>query len=196
MMRAFLAVDITREVLSRIGELVEELRPRLSGARWVANANLHLTVRFLGESDAQVLEGVSKEIDLVTKRFETFALHFRGVGFYPSPRRPRVLWVGVSEPPGRLGELHRAMEQVVRRFGFESEKRGFLPHLTLARFRSARQDRRFIDVVHEFEERDFGASAVQDVTLYRSILKPKGAEYHVVRRFPLQEKRGCGRGRD
>jgi 2'-5' RNA ligase len=188
LMRAFIAVDLAVDVVSAIEALVRKIEGQVRGARWVAPKNLHLTLRFIGESDDQTLSALSETVASTVREFQSFALGFRGIGFFPSVKRPRVLWVGIDQPPKVLLELQRTLEASARKHGFEPEHRDFSPHLTIARFRKPQSDPRFVELARELGEHVFGVSLVEDVVLYRSILRPSGAEYHVIRRFPLQKQ--------
>lgn len=186
-MRAFVAVGISRKVVSSLERLVESERNRFPRARWVQTANLHLTLRFLGETSEQVLSGMATDLSASLARFPHFTLDCRGVGFFPSSRRPRVFWVGVFNPPAALVQIHEEIESIARRHGFEAETRKFSPHLTLARFREPRFDPRFAEIEKELEEHQFGASRIREVAMYKSILRPQGAEHQVLHKFLLSE---------
>jgi 2'-5' RNA ligase len=188
-MRAFVAVDLVTDVVSEIEALVQRIQGRVRGAKWVAPANLHLTLRFLGEADEQTLSVLSETAASVCRECPSFELEFRGIGFFPSAKRPRILWIGIHQPPEVLLGLQRELEASVTKHGFEPERRDFSPHLTIARFRKPQSDPRFAELARELGEHLFGTSPVKEVVLYRSILKPSGAEYHPLRRFPLKGER-------
>jgi 2'-5' RNA ligase len=185
-MRAFVAVDLVADVVSEIEALVQQIKGRVPGAKWVAPKNLHLTLRFLGEADEQTLSALSETVASVVRECQPFELEFRGIGFFPSAKRPRILWIGINKPPEVLLELQRELEAATTRHGFEPERRDFSPHLTVARFRKPQSDPKFVELTRELGEHLFGISPVGEVVLYRSILKPSGAEYQVLRRFPLK----------
>jgi 2'-5' RNA ligase len=185
-MRAFIAVNIAADVLSEIDKVVERLAKQVRGARWVAPHRRHLTLRFLGETDETVLSALSETIDTACRKYPPFTLEVRGIGFFPSAKRPRILWAGAVRPPHVLGQMQNELEEAARLHGFEPERRRFSPHLTLARFRRPRYDPALIELAGELDEHAFGVSPVEETVLYQSILKPQGAEYKVLRRFPLQ----------
>ncbi len=184
-MRAFIAVDISDDVLSEIENLAAEWRSRLRGARWVRAKNLHLTLRFLGETSEGTLGKLSDTMAAIAGGSSPFELNFDGVGYFPSARRPKVFWIGVTHPPRTLLELQGQIEAASFKHGFEPEKRRFSPHLTLARFRGAQPDPNYELLVREYEKHSFGSSKVEEVILYQSELKPEGAEYTVLKRFKL-----------
>jgi 2'-5' RNA ligase len=185
-MRAFIAVDLAAGVVSEIEALVQQIEGRVRGARWVAPQNLHLTLRFLGETDEPALSTLSETVASTVRECQQFALEFRGIGFFPSAKKPRVLWVGIDKPPEVLLKLQRELESAARRHGFEPERRDFSPHLTLARFRKPQSGPRFVELARDLSEHPFGISSVEEVVLYRSVLKPGGPQYHVLQRFPLK----------
>jgi 2'-5' RNA ligase len=184
-MRAFIAVEISEEVRDAVRLLVSELRKFVQGARWIPPENLHMTLRFLGEADEKRLREMSIELEATAARFAPFRLELRGLTPLPN-RRPRVLCVAVSNPPDEIQGLHEQIEGVVRKHGFPPEERGFKPHLTFARFRKPEKELRLME--SGFEDRVVGAFRVDDVVLFRSTLKPSGAVYDAMARFPLANK--------
>jgi 2'-5' RNA ligase len=185
-MRAFIAVDLATDVVSEIESLVQQIKGRVRGARWVVPKNLHLTLRFFGETDEQALSALSETVAAAARNHQPFALEFRGIGFFPSAKRPRVLWIGIDKPPEVLLVLQREFEAAARSHGFEPERRPFAPHLTLARFRKPQSDPRLAELARELGEHPLGSSSIEEVVLYQSILKPSGAEHQALRRFPLK----------
>lgn len=145
----------------------------IEGARWVAAANLHLTLRFIGEVDEDVAEDLAAALEAIT--IEPFELTIKGLGTFGHP--PHALWAGVQdEPQGALATLAAHVESTVVRAGLEPEHRKFNPHITLARFRKVNEARiaRFLQ--------DGGGLAlepftVSGFTLFQSHLRPEGAEY-------------------
>lgn len=188
-MRAFIAIDISPDMVSTLEQLVEKEKTRLPRARWVRPANLHLTLRFLGETSESVLMDLGKNLQNAMASYPPMTLEFRGVGFFPSQRRPRVLWVGIPHPPDALARVQMDIESAAQLQGFVPETRKFAPHLTLARFREPRPHKRFAELAEELGDHDFGTSRVDEIVLYQSILRPQGAEYQALQKFALSEAR-------
>ena len=186
-MRAFIAVEISEEVRDAVRLLlVSELRKSIKGVRWIPAENLHLTLRCLGDADEKCLREMCLELEATVSRFASFRLHFRGLAVLPSPRRPRVLCVTVTDPPQDIHGLFEQIEGVARKHGFPPEGRRFKPHLTFARFRKPEKE---LGLVRSgFEDRVLGVVRVEDVVLFRSTLKPRGAVYDAMARFPLAKK--------
>lgn len=148
MIRTFLAVDLTEELRTQLGVLQQDLKRRLTHdltqdirIAWVSPASMHLTVKFLGETDERLIEPMRAALAPVAARYLPMALPLDRLGVFPGLQQPRVLWVGPSpeweesDDAGRLTEFRRAVEDCCRPFGFEAEGRSWNPHFTLARIK-------------------------------------------------------------
>lgn len=182
-MRAFLAIDVDSEVRERVTELVRELRPVLDRGRFVSKENLHLTLRFLGETTKDKVDAIASRLSQSTAAVSELVIGFRGLGVFPNPRRARVLWVGTTAPPNELFALQSTIEKEARKLGFEPEPGAFHPHLTVARFRHPPTD--VATLLKAAETRDFGLTTVKAVVLHESVTSADGASYRVLATFPL-----------
>lgn len=187
-MRLFIAVEIDRavreaavDIADRVRRCIEAGGRRLApaGATWVKADNLHLTLRFLGEVDDALAEGVREAI-AAPFGGEPFDLELAGLGLFPPSGRPRVLWIGATEGGPRLVQLAGEVESRMEALGFEREARPFRGHLTLARFREPAA----VEVRREAETENAtaGRSKVHEVVLFQSRLSPKGPTYTALAR--------------
>lgn len=174
-MRLFVALDIPEDVRSSLAALAAKLRIACQNARWARIEGLHVTLKFIGETSAEKAERIETALAAIPSR-APISVNFRGLGFFPNERRPRVLWAGI-ESNLELAELAAAIEIALHPLGFAREERAFTPHLTLARFDAARG----LDALHAAIEKagpfEFGGTAAKEFHLYQSVLKPGGAEY-------------------
>jgi 2'-5' RNA ligase len=173
--RLFVALDIPEPVRAAIGALVERLRPVCRAAQWARINNAHITLKFIGEASQEKLE----EIKTALAHIHIAApidLIFRGAGFFPAERRPRVLWAGI-EAGAELTGLVEAVETTLEPLGIAREQRAFLPHLTLARFESPRGLRGLQEAIAAAGPLEFGHTMAIEFHLYQSVLKQGGAEY-------------------
>jgi 2'-5' RNA ligase len=131
--RLFIALNLPAEVRSRIAtDVLKPLRAQLPGVRWVREETLHVTLLFLGkrsEAEAHQAQGVVREVAAARKPVE---VSLSGLGAFPSPARPRVVWLGLVDP-APVQELHRALERERARLGLPLESCAFYPHVTLGR---------------------------------------------------------------
>lgn len=182
LIRAFVAVDLPEELRIRLGELIDRLSARIGRGtvRWVRPQGIHLTLKFLGDVGAARTEEIAGAVRSVTERHRPFQVEVGGVGCFPGPGRPRVLWVGVKEPAGALAKLQGEVEAGLAALGFPREDRPFSPHLTLARVRreaSPVEAAKAGAFVAGLPSEILGEVEVGRVTLFRSELRPAGPVY-------------------
>ena len=181
--RLFVALQIPPAVRENLGEFLATLRAISSQPRWVRTENLHITLKFIGEVQAVKLGDIRAALSAVHSD-RAVTLDFRGVGFFPDGKRPRVFWAGIqaSANLARLaGDIDRALEQL----GVPPEKRPFSPHLTLARFEPPRLPENLRAAILENTKREFGPVVSKEFHLIESKLKPGGAEYTTLETFPF-----------
>lgn len=184
--RIFTAVNLSVASLRRVAELQQRLHqqsgPELSVA-WVPPANLHLTMKFYGNLAPEQVEAVRDAAHKAASQVKPFGIAARGLGVFPDPERPRVLWVGLAEGTSALGELARLVEDASFELGFPRDPRPFRPHMTIARIRGGNAG--VADWLAEHGEDDFLASTVEELVVYESRLRRSGAEYIAHARLPL-----------
>jgi 2'-5' RNA ligase len=174
-MRLFVALDIPEDVRSSLAALVANLHPACRAARWVRMEGIHITLKFIGETPAEKLDSIKTALASVPQR-EPIALKFRGLGFFPDARRPRVLWAGIESGAG-LAALATEVEASLAVLGIAPEKREFSPHLTLARFDAPRGLDDLRAAIDKGGALEFGGVLAREFHLYESVLKPGAAEY-------------------
>lgn len=180
-MRLFVAVDIPEDVRAAIESLVVKLRRADREAPWVRIEGLHVTLKFIGETPPENAEKIQSALRAVPVP-APFEMRFRGLGFFPDERRPRVLWAGIQAAP-TLAALAEAVESVLAPMGIPREGRAFAPHLTLARFGSPRGLQELRAAIESAGALEFGVATVTEFHLYESVLKRGGAEYTRVATF-------------
>lgn len=185
-MRTFIAIDLDASLKKTLAAFVNEVEPLARNIRWVGAKGMHLTLKFLGEISDEEASGISAALEEIARRHKPFPLVLRGTGAFPAGRRsPRVFWVGVDPVPG-LVSLQEEIERTMEKRGYEREKRSYHPHLTLGRVKfPAPLDRLAV----EFErnrDRVFGEMEVGGFVFFRSILRPSGAEYTVLKEVGLR----------
>jgi 2'-5' RNA ligase len=176
--RAFIAIDLDREIKSAIDTLVRGLKATRADVRWVGVGGMHLTLKFLGpieESRALRIRGI---MDDVGRRHPPLPLRLEGTGAFPAGRDPRVLWAGVAAEPGLLA-LQDDLDAALEAEGFEREKRAFTPHLTLGRVKGPDGLARAMAELDKHRGDVFGAMTVRTLALFESLLRPEGAEYRI-----------------
>ncbi|HXQ48576.1 MAG TPA: RNA 2',3'-cyclic phosphodiesterase [Thermoplasmata archaeon] len=145
----------------------------------------HLTLRFLGEVDAPTVARVSEALAGVAARFAPFELTLAGVGAFPDPARPRVVYVDVAEGRSEVVRLAADVQAAFSAVGIPPEDRPFVPHVTVLRVRSSRDRDRAHRLFEELGGRTIASTTVRELLLKESDLRPEGAVHHVVGRWTL-----------
>jgi len=185
--RSFIAVEIPDAVRQKLREFLRELRDTGADVKWVRPEGMHLTLKFLGAVERDLLEKVSLSLGPVVEKFDPFVLKAEGAGCFPSLRNPRVVWAGLTDPEGAVVKLQREIETTTAGLGFPSEERSFKPHLTLGRVRSPKGKNSLTQTVERQINLGFGSFRVERVILFRSDLRPEGAVYTRLKEFYLKQ---------
>ena len=184
--RAFIAVDIEEpSVVSQLVQIRDAFVATGAPMKPVEDHNMHITLRFLGSIPLSLVDEIERVIAASAPR--RVVLKLRGVGAFPRPLRPRVIWVGVSEGAGELERLYREIEKGLRRLGFRPEREQFVPHVTLARLKGSRNLERVVKLLREMEDVEVGEIVLESVRLKQSILTPRGPIYRTLREVRATE---------
>jgi 2'-5' RNA ligase len=185
-LRLFWAVALPGAVRDSLGAVQSVFKVLSLDAKWVETQNLHITVRFLGDTDEKLPPELLAAAAALLADMRPFTVSLRGVGVFPSVSKPRVLWVGMSgfEP---LLTMHRRVEKASASLGFPPEGRSFSPHVTIGRFRSAANAAALAKQIETMNGRNFGTVTVEGLNLYASRLQPGGAVYTSLGRVTFRQ---------
>jgi 2'-5' RNA ligase len=179
-LRLFVAFDIPEDVRSAVERAVMPIRERYPKARWVPMQNQHVTVKFLGSTWPRLVDAVTRAVGDVAAAAVPVDTSVVELGAFPSPRRARVLWVGLEDPDGLLARIAAGLDEALAT-DFPPETRAFTPHLTVARF----------EPPVALEEPGGGLEVrgrpfrVEELVLYRSHLRRPAPVYEALAAFPL-----------
>ena len=180
MIRSFIAFDIDDEqTLRNITKVQNVLRETGADLKLVKPENIHVTMKFLGNSPKTIVDGIHGEMKKIA--FTPFKIEIKGLGAFPNLRRIRVIWTGIREGARDLREIYNQLEFNLRALGFEPDKKGFSPHLTIARVRTGRNKDSLIRCIEQLADQEFGVIEAKCLRLKRSVLTPKGPIYSILR---------------
>ena len=195
-MRLFIALDIDDAIRSRISRFLDGVRGFTPDARWARPESLHVTLKFIGEEPEEDAEKIKQALETISA--DTFEMNFRGYGFFPSPRAPRVFWGGIEAGPG-LPSLAAMVDERLSSLDIPKEQHAFTPHLTLARGggrsgsprqqkgdRPNRSFQRLQEKLEALPVPEFGTMTAREFFLYQSRLSPGGSKYTKLAEFSLR----------
>jgi len=186
-MRSFIAINLEDSLRNEIDRATSGLRSGNWDVKWVSPANLHITLKFLGEIPEDTITELKETLLSVASHHESFALKLKGVGIFPDKRRPRVIWIDLLESD-RLIKLQEQVDNNLLTVGFKREDRPFSAHLTIGRIRSSGGKESLLEAVETLKDKDFGNIEVNKVSLMKSDLKPGGAQYSTMAEFHLKRR--------
>lgn len=183
-MRLFIALDIPGRIRAHMQEYMERARNLAPEARWARPEGLHVTLKFIGHVSDPKVEEI--KTGLAAVKSLPFSVKFESVGFFPSPKSPRVFWIGV-EGGAALSQLAASIDNATQRLGIAREERDYSPHLTLARAGSGPGTLRPLASLLESEAPPhFGTMTAREFFLYQSQPQRGGSKYTKLQRFGLE----------
>ena len=192
MMRCFVAVELEHALRRPLTRLLREQLPRTRDVRWCTEQQLHVTLKFLGEVSDSQLSAVCDAVTAAADFVEPFSLRLTGLGCFPSPRNPRVLWCGVEDQARGCARWVDLADPLFEDLGFPRETRQFHAHITLGRSKSPAGSDVMRRVLEDVPSPATPAMTVEEVVLFESRLAPGGAQY--TPRFNARLGRQSARG--
>ncbi|MFO7953053.1 MAG: RNA 2',3'-cyclic phosphodiesterase [Bacillota bacterium] len=174
-MRLFIALELSGEQKDEVISLQDKLKSYLDGVRWVKPAGMHLTLKFLGDTEPQKVEQVKEAMDNAVLDLESFEVSYGRGGIFPSPAKAKVIWLGLNDGEDNVIKLAQKVERALQDYGFAPDKREFTPHLTIGRIKKRIPKNiieQFIDQEKTFQTAKF---KIEEVVLFESQLTPQGA---------------------
>jgi len=193
-MRIFIAVDIDDVIRERLRLFMEGVRGFAVDARWVRSESLHVTLKFIGNKSAEEVQEIKQTLTRIPAG--ATELSFRGYGFFPTAKAPRVFWVGVEAGP-QLAALAKSVDEATAALGVPREEHAFRPHLTLARrggfgvpgWRKGDAPNQSFQRLQErlaaMPAPEFGTMTAREFFLYESQLGRGGSRYTKIGQFGL-----------
>ena len=191
LLRAFIAIELPVHVCDAIQKQTVRLRQALGNdlIRWVPTQNMHLTLKFLGDTATSYLDFLKQLLIREAESHPQFDLQLGGLGAFPTSRRPRLLWIGIHAPTD-LVSLQRGIEAGASRLGYEQEERAFSPHLTIGRVRqniSPPELQKIHAALDTIQLGNIGTARVDSIHLFKSDLQPGGSIYTKLFSAPLSK---------
>jgi RNA 2',3'-cyclic 3'-phosphodiesterase len=182
--RLFIAIAIPDSIRDAFANFLREMHAAVPDVKFVRPENLHVTLKFLGNTPPERLEALCNALSAIRSSPVSLGLH--GLGAFPNERRASVLWAGIIGPPN-LASLASDVDRAAHSLGFPLETRRFAPHLTLARLNAPGLPSKLAQLAADNARRSFGSFTIAEFHLIESKLKSSGAEYTTLRTFSFAE---------
>jgi len=178
--RTFIAIKIIPE--KKLLEVLAHIRAECSdeAIKWVKPDNLHITLKFLGDTSAKQVEKIKKQLETIVENFKPFQGVLKGVGYFKTKSQPRILFANIYDAE-QLNEIVEGIESKISTLGFAAEQRSFKPHLTLARIKFLKNRKAFYHLIDNYYNAEFQVVPVTELIFFQSKLNSDGPEYQ-----PLQ----------
>ena len=184
-LRTFVALPLDSHITTSLQDLYRQLKSLPVDVKWVDPQSIHLTLTFLGNVEEARIDPLCEAIRRGIGGKKPWTVAVKKIGTFPAMRNPRVVWVGLDDPSGRLITMQQRIEAELAPLGFEKEKRKFTPHLTVGRVRSAKGKKELVSFLIDERERELGEMEIHRIILFKSNLKPTGAVYTALKEFRL-----------
>lgn len=176
MMRLFIALPLETGVEEQLGNTISLMKQKGGSVKWVAPQNIHLTVKFLGDTEESLVDRIKEQIDTAASDYEPVRSRIDRVGAFPNLRRPRVIWAGLAEGIEALAQIAADIDGRMHSLGWEKETRRFKPHLTLGRVRDSRDLENLAAFIKDYEMAELPFT-FDRLVLFKSTLMPRGPIY-------------------
>ncbi len=177
MKRLFIAMELPADARHAVATGISPIRRKGFDVKWVATENLHLTLKFLGNTPDDQVEAIREVMERCAAGLPPLHLSLQGMGAFPSARKPRVLWVGMQGEVEPLAGLARALDRELEPLGFVPENRPFSPHITTGRARRGGRLPSMERLFPETEGEVLAEFVVGEIVLFESTLTPSGPIY-------------------
>jgi 2'-5' RNA ligase len=180
--RGFIAIDIatTPHILS----FEKEIQKTGADVKLVEPNNIHITIKFLGDTDENHIDAIEQSMKESVLGVNPFPITLKGTGVFPNQNYLKVIWIGILDE-GHIKTISQTIDNKLALLGFKKENRGFSPHLTIGRVRTAKKKEQLLSVVAHQKETEFAVQTVQSLYLKKSELTPQGPIYTTLREVPL-----------
>ncbi len=176
MMRLFIALPLEKNVEEELGRIISTLKQKGGSVKWVKPENIHVTLRFLGDTDEGLVDRIKSEIDAAVASHQQVQTAISTLGGFPNLRRPRVIWVGIEKNLEMLRKMAKDVEHRMRSLRFEKEKKSFKAHLTLGRVRNPKGLEGLAEFMESYSLEEIPL-LFDRIVLFKSTLTPQGPIY-------------------
>lgn len=184
-LRTFISIELPETAISFSQKIQKAIRSYRFKIRWVKPENMHLTLKFLGDTKREDIEKIVNRMFDVSKDYGPMQFFVKGLGVFPGVKNPRVVWCGLKGDTASLIQFQGHLDDTLIDMGFSKEKRPFKGHLTLGRVKGTVSPEKMIDAMKEISDLESMPFKVDTITLFSSDLRPSGPVYSRLKSISL-----------
>jgi len=181
--RGFISIDI--KLFPKLIEFESEIKKTGANVKLVEPENIHLTLKFLGDTDESLINSIEEIMIDSIKDTKTFKIILKGAGVFPNEKYIKVVWIGI-ENGEKIGEIANNINENISKLGFSRDKRKFSAHLTIARVKNVKNKKELINVINKYRDVEFLKINVDTIKLKKSTLTPRGPIYTTLKEVKIQ----------
>lgn len=182
-MRSFIAIELPKDIRENLHAIQKQLRLTGADVKWVQPENIHLTLKFLGEINEELLNKITNILDDIGKENKAYPIRVNSLGAFPRLSSPRVVWVGIDQGNEETQKIAQGLEERIALLGIPKEDRPFSTHITIGRTKSSLNLDKLVKELNNIKEGVFQKNPefqAGKITLFKSSLTPKGPLYEVL----------------
>jgi len=176
--RGFISLDVG--AFPKLLQLENEIRKSGAIVKLVEPENVHITLKFLGDTDEALIDSIEEIMKESVKESEPFDIKLNGAGVFPDRKYIRILWIGIKNGEN-IGKIAKKINEQISGLGFEKEKREFSAHLTFGRVKSAKNKEKLLQIIDKYRDIEFASIKVDSIKLKKSELTPEGPIYTTIK---------------
>lgn len=181
--RGFIAIDI--DPFPKLLEFEREIKNSGANVKFVEPENIHLTIKFLGDTDESLIDRIKDIMNDSVKNMEPFEIQLKGAGIFPNERYIKVIWIGIKNGES-IGKIASRIDEKLSNLGFQKEKRKFSAHLTIARVKNVKNKEKLVQIIEKYRQVEFVNIKVNSIKLKKSDLTPKGPIYTTIKEIEFK----------
>lgn len=181
-MRLFIALELSEEQRRQVTLFQARFKKQLAGVRWSKPESMHLTLKFIGDTDQAGLDMIKKALDEAARHVEPFNIAYSGCGVFPAADSARILWIGLGIGAETTTEIAEKLDDSLYGQGFKKERQPFKPHLTVGRIRQPLEEKFVHEYLKSGEDFQTSPACMSALTLFKSDLTAHGAIHEVIDR--------------
>ncbi len=183
--RLFIAINLDDLLKKQLSIILEDFKKEESSVKWVEAHNLHITLKFLGDTPEEKIIHIKRALKDIN--YQSFSLKLKDPGCFPNTKQPRVVWLGISEGKDDLLKLNTEVENSLEKQGFPTENKDFKCHITLGRVKKFKKIYAFEKFLKKIEGKDFIEQKIEHIDLMKSNLYPTGPVYEILEQYLLKK---------